>query len=252
MSAKNWTDYGGRRAGWPNTQGSLILRAQTQDTGRRKQAVGDVLEQYWKPVWCYLMARHRDYNMAMDRTQDFFCEMVLGKQLIRKYDPAKGRFRTFLLVAIRNYDNEQYRKKGAKKRAPDEQAISLEGAADAGLSLPAPDADPETNFQRGWASSVVHKGLDNLQEQLREDGRTDHWEMFSARVTEPRLQGTEKVPLKELCRIHNVASPGQITRIVQRVKKEFEEELRRIIAEYVTSEEEIDEEIRELMRILSE
>ena len=120
MSKKNWTDYGGRRASWPTTQASLILRAQTQDTQRRRQAEAEILARYWKPVWSFLMARHKDYAMAMDRTQDFFCERVLGKQLLRKYDPSKGRFRTFLLVAIRNYDNEQRRKKRAKKRAPNE------------------------------------------------------------------------------------------------------------------------------------
>ena len=237
------------RAGWPKTPLTAILRAQTEDPGRRKQALQVVSEQYWRPVKAYLRDRYHDDNLAMDLTQDFFCELVLEKHLLRKYDQERGRFRTFLRTVVGHYADQYDRGRKAKKRAPTEQAVSLE-RSEGQLAIPSGQT-PDESFDRTWAVFVVQETSRKVKESLLRDGLDMCWEIFRARVVDPKLHGAEAVPLKDLCRKYGLDKGHKVTRIVERATKRFKEALRLVVGEYVGSDEEIDDEIRELKRILS-
>ncbi len=99
MGYEHHTDMGGTRERFLTTQWSLIenIKAgQDQD----KLLIGFLLEEYWKPVYCYLRRNGHDNEQAKDLTQAFFHEVVLNKDLVGRADKAKGRFRSFLLHGI--------------------------------------------------------------------------------------------------------------------------------------------------------
>ena len=93
-----------------------MLSARTGDDVHRKEAVGAILERYWKPVYCYLRRKGHDNEAAKDITQGFFCDVVLSRNLVPQADPTKGRFRTFLLTALDRYVIDRHRKEAAQVR----------------------------------------------------------------------------------------------------------------------------------------
>ena len=113
------TDMGGAGEVFLTTHWSLIENIKSKED-KDKALMSLLLKRYWKPVYCYL--RHKGYGneQAKDLTQGFFHEMVLGKNLVRQADEARGRFRTFLLTALNHYVTSVYRAKAAGKRHPKE------------------------------------------------------------------------------------------------------------------------------------
>ena len=103
MEKKDYTKMGGSGAVFLTTHWSLIEAAGSEETDPDRSLIGLLMEQYWRPVYCYLRRKGYDNEQAKDLTQGFFHEMVLGHRLVEKADAAKGRFRTYLLTALNRY-----------------------------------------------------------------------------------------------------------------------------------------------------
>ena len=93
---------GGERESFLSTHWSLINDVKTHPEQDRA-LIGLLLQQYWKPVYCYLRRRGYHNEQAKDLTQAFLHEVVLNRHLVDRADPSKGRFRTFLLHALNQY-----------------------------------------------------------------------------------------------------------------------------------------------------
>jgi RNA polymerase sigma-70 factor (ECF subfamily) len=104
-----------RGCGFSTTQWTEILRLQSADEVDRRALVGRLAERYWPPVYAFLRRSGNDPEAAKDLAQDFFFEVVLGRQLFQQADPARGRFRTFLLTALRRYTTQVHRSRNARK-----------------------------------------------------------------------------------------------------------------------------------------
>lgn len=103
MAYNDRTDIGGTGGEFLTTHWSLIEAVGTTADDRNKALIGLLLNRYWKPVYSYLRRLGYDNEQAKDLTQSFFHEVVLGRELIRKADRSKGRFRSFLLTALKRY-----------------------------------------------------------------------------------------------------------------------------------------------------
>jgi len=158
MKDSDKTEMGGPHEAFPGTDWAQILRARTLNPDRRQQPVGAVAEQYWKPVYCYLRRRGLGNERAKDLTQGFFCEVVLGKDLIQQADCEKGRFRTFLLTALDRYVGMEWRKETRAKRRPPGGVIPLDAFEDP-PPVPAGNAGPEDAFAYAWASRLLDEVL---------------------------------------------------------------------------------------------
>lgn len=108
------------------TQWTVIAQARAGDETIRQKAIDALAGRYWKPVYCRL--RWTGYNPedALDLTQGFFQEIVLGRQLFQAADKSRGRFRSFLLAALNHYVASQHRKEIARKRQSPHPMIDLE------------------------------------------------------------------------------------------------------------------------------
>ena len=237
---------------WDRTRWSRILAAHTQDPTRRKTALGDIAQQYWHPVYWYFMRKGHAVEEAEDLTQGFFADIVLGKDLVQKADPGKGRFRGFLCEALRNYRTSQHRREQAKKRRPENNIISLEGF---GSNMPEPackeTATPEDVFNYVWASGVWRQVFSEVESDCSQAGQTTHWEIFFERMIDPIQKNTNPPTLEELAAKYGLPGINNVSGIVTTVKRKFRTALRQYMRQFVDSDDRIDDEIHDLLKILT-
>ena len=123
MRHDDQTDMGGSRKAFLTTQWSLIEEIKA-GRDRDSMLINFLLQQYWKPVYCYVRRKGYSNEQAKDLTQDFFLEIVLNRDLVCRAEKAKGRFRSFLLYALNEYLGKQNLKETARKRVPMGRLVS--------------------------------------------------------------------------------------------------------------------------------
>lgn len=243
---------GGRAERFETTQWSLIAQLKA-DPSHSKDVLASVLERYWRPVYCYLRRKGYGNEQAKDLVQGFFHRVVLEKGVLRRADPARGRFRTFLLTLLDRYVGRVHRSETAKKRMPEKGFVRLGDPGAPGLDQlgPVEQATPEAAFHYAWASSLLDEVLAEVREGCRQFKQSVHWELFHARVVRPILHGEAPTPMPELCRLHNVSSPVKASNMIVTVKRRFRQVLRYHISRFVESQKDIEAEIGELTKILA-
>ena len=127
MNYRDQTDMGGIGEVFLTTHWSLIDNIQSDDD-RKGALIGLLLEKYWKPIYCCLRRKGYGNEEAKDLTQDFFHKIVLNRELVQRADSSKGRFRFFLLHALKQYLVSEKRKETAKTRIPRHKIVSLDVA----------------------------------------------------------------------------------------------------------------------------
>jgi DNA-directed RNA polymerase specialized sigma24 family protein len=245
------TTMGGAEERFQTTCWTEMLEARTLDEARRRERVDELLKKYWKPVYCYLRRKGHSNDFAKDMTQDFFYEVVLGRELIQRADKTKGRFRTFLLTALDRYASDIYHKETAKKRLAKSQQIPLETADPTTLTGTKPDLRPDQVFHHMWASQVLNQVLDSMKTDCHNSGKSIHWEVFNAKVIRPILDDTEPPSLKELCAKHGIDSERKASDMIYLLKRQFRTAMRRFLRQFVESDSEVDDEFNEILEILS-
>src|SRR5210317_2243342 len=126
MKQNDITDMGGVGGAFLTTHWSIVENVCSDDEDRNRALIELLLSKYWKPVYCYLRRKGYDNEQAKDLTQGFFHEVVLGRSLIQKADQSKGRFRSFLLIALNRYLITTRTGQAAQKRIPQNKLVSLD------------------------------------------------------------------------------------------------------------------------------
>lgn len=237
-------------ASFATTAWSIILSGR-EGSAARHATETLILEQYWKPVYCFLRHRGISHANAADLTQEFFTEIVLGRSFIDQADPGRGRFRAFLLTALKNFMVDSARKAAARSRRPERPLISLSGLNPETVPETSGRHSPEAEYHYRWAMEMLARSLDRLSAECRSEGLEKHWQVFRARWLGPLLEGAEPAPFESLCRQLNIASVKQASNMLQTIRRRFAGVLRRCVAPWVADEAEIDREIRDLMSALS-
>ncbi|NQT83631.1 sigma-70 family RNA polymerase sigma factor [bacterium] len=233
------------------THWTEIFVARSQNEPGRHEALREFLLRYWKPVYCYLRCRGNSHEAAKDLTQGFFHEVVLGRGLIQKADRAKARFRTFLLRSLDHYAVSVRRAKQAKRRMPEGGLVSLEEIDPATIPEPVYTADPAEVFDYVWASAVLDQVIAEVVGKCRETNSTTHWEVFRARVLQPILENTAPPSLTDLCDTYGISRTDEASNMILTMKRRFRAVLRGHVRQFVTSDADVDDEIRYLMKVLS-
>lgn len=176
------TSIGGQNPDFSGTVLDLVRRAGADSTGIRQEALNDFCRRYWKPVYHYLRAAWAKSNEdAKDLSQAFFLSLVDGEAL-RRYDPQRAAFRTFLKSLLRhfvqNHDEAMARLKrggGQKILALDDLEMPLEGI------VPDPrQASPDDAFHKAWQSSILARAVDRVRTRLLSEGKELKFRVFEA------------------------------------------------------------------------
>src|SRR5262245_52303642 len=118
----------GRMSHFLSTHWSLVLAAGQAGTAQSAQALAELCRKYWPPVYAYIRRRVPDVHEAQDLTQEFFAR-VLENHALGKADPQRGRFRSFLLTAVKNFLANERDRARAQKRGGGRAPISFDFAA---------------------------------------------------------------------------------------------------------------------------
>jgi DNA-directed RNA polymerase specialized sigma24 family protein len=250
MKHNDMTDMGGVGEAFLTTHWSIIGNVGSSDDDKNQALIGLLLSKYWKPVYCYLRRKGHDNEQAKDLTQGFFHEVVLGRSLIQKADQSKGRFRSFLLIALNRYLITARTGQAAQKRIPKSKLIPLDVIDLPELRQTASELTPEDSFNYAWVSSLLEQVLQEVESKCHEDSKTVHWHVFHDRILEPIMDKTEPPSMKEICRKYAVESETKASNMMVTVKRRFQTALRSHLRSLVVSEDQVDEELAEIMRFL--
>jgi RNA polymerase sigma-70 factor (ECF subfamily) len=227
------------------TRWTLIATAAGDDSPAARQALADLCQSYWYPLYAYVRRRGHDHHQAQDLTQAFFARL-LEKNDLTAADRTRGRFRSFLLTACQHFLANQHDFETARKRGGGRAhlAIDFESADGRYTAEPAHDETPERLFDRRWALELLDQSLAELRQEYDESGRG---KLFDA--LKGCLAGGAELAYAELARGLEMTE-GAVKVAVHRLRQRYRDRLRAAIAETVEKPEDVDDEVRDLFAAL--
>ncbi len=229
------------------TQWSAVLTAGRSDTTRAKDALARLCQTYWFPLYAYVRRRGHSRPDAQDLTQEFFARL-LAQNWVRRADPERGRFRSFLLGSMNHFLADEWDKARAQKRGGGVPPLPLDfDTAETRLSRePADPITPEQSYERRWAMALLAEVLQRLEREHKEDGRAD-W--FAA--LHPCLIGDRECQPYAALASQLGVTEGTVKSAVHRLRQRYRQLLREEIANTVAAPAEVDEELRHLFAVLA-
>lgn len=228
------------------TRWTLVLRAADGgDEGQR--AMAELCEIYWPPVYHYFRRATGDRHRAEDLTQGLF-ERLLAKQSLAEVDPARGRFRNWLLASASHHLANTREAERAQKRGGSVSTFALDaGPEEARLAeqLPDPAERPEQAFTRRWIAALVDRTLHVLQQEFAQRGRE---RLFAAARPFVDLDH-DPGPMRAAAAAAGV-SEGAFKVAVHRLRERFHEALRAELARTVDADADVDDELAHLLKVL--
>lgn len=224
------------------TRWTLVGEAAGAGDTRAKEALGGLFGIYWKPLYRYVRRTGKREQDAEDLVQGFFEHLLEGDGL-RLADRDRGRFRAFILGALKNFIASEWRHQHRQKRGGFSPHLSLDWKdAETGLGMEPEDSrSPDRWFDREWAMALLDKVLDDLG---REEPEFSKWKSFLG-------LGREQISYAEVAAKFGI-SEGAARVAVHRLRKRYRQRVRYEIAETLADPTMVDEEMRALFEALAE
>lgn len=213
----------------------------------REGALEVLCRTYWYPVYAFVRRQAHDSHEAQDLTQGFFVHL-LERDVFTTAQREKGRFRSFLLGALKNFLGHERRKAATLRRGGQALLVPIdmeEGEKRYQLAF-ATQASPDKLYLRSWADSLLASALALLRAEYDKAGKVALFDQIS-----PRLSGAaDEASNPQLAALLGM-STGAVGTLVYRMRRRYGELLREQIAHTVSSPEEIDDEIAFLFSTLA-
>jgi RNA polymerase sigma-70 factor (ECF subfamily) len=234
-------------ANFGQTHWSVVVAARGGDSPDARAAMEKLCRNYWLPIYAFVRRQGHSPPDAQDLTQEFFARL-LGKNFLWGVDRSKGKFRSFLLGALKHFLANEWDRAGAQKRGGAYTFIPIDAAsAETSCWLePADNSSADKVFERRWALALLDQVLRRLREDYVQHGKEDLFEQLKPVLTE-----TSRAVRYADIAARIGASEGAVKVAVHRLRLRYRELLRAEIAETVASEAEIDDEIRSLFAALT-
>jgi RNA polymerase sigma factor (sigma-70 family) len=235
------------KGGFPATRHSVIERIRDADPDARRQAYGDLVEGYWKPVYKHLRMTWRlDPEDAGDVTQGFFAD-AFQKAWLERYEPGKARFRTFVRVCADRFVMNRRQSASRLKRGGSVQTLALdfdgaerEVAASRVVSMP----EPDEYFHQEFIRALFDKAVQAVRSEYEASGRPTHFALFERYDLAP----SEGVSYAQLARDFNL-STTQVTNQLAQVRRRFREQALDTLRGLCGTDAEFRREARELFGV---
>ena len=231
---------------FPNTRWSVVLAARQCETPGGAAALDALCRAYWYPLYAYARRTGKSAHDAQDLTQEFFARL-LAHRWLDDADREKGKLRTFLIVAFKNFMAKEWRRASAEKRGGAHAPLQLDTAIAerryAADATPAHAADAA--YDRQWALTLLNLTIGRLSAEFADAGRpgdfdalkeclmADRGSLDYATIAE-RLGGNE----------------GAARVAVHRLRKRFRDFFREEVAQTVSEDADVDAEMRHLAACL--
>jgi RNA polymerase sigma-70 factor (ECF subfamily) len=235
-----------RRDEFATTHWSLVVAAGDQQRPDASQALAQLCELYWYPLYTYIRRRVADVNEAQDFTQTFF-ERLIEKRQFEAADPERGRFRAFLLTACKRFLINEWHKARAAKRGGGQRPLSLDfNSGESKFSQIAEDSrTAEQLYDQQWAMTLLDQVLQKLRLEYAAKNKQGDFEILKPFLAGSTASGAHAKAARALGITEGAAKVA-----AHRLRKRYRELLRAAIAETVERPEQVDDEIRDLFAAL--
>ena len=223
------------------TQWTLVRRAGVGATHSR-EALEELCRAYWFPIYAFIRRSGRSPHDAQDLTQDFFLRLLESNSIVRA-DPSRGKFRTFLLGALKNFLADAYRKANAWKRGGGVKIVSFEETqAEERYQLEAiEDRTPEQIYERGWPVVLLETAMTRLRDEFQAAGKDRQFQVLKPFLSQ---EGTEVAYERAGAALNT--SGKTVAVAVHRIRRRFRHVVRSTIADTVSTPDEVEEEYQRL------
>ncbi len=229
------------------THWSVVLTASDPASPKAQEALGELARTYWFPLYSFVRQQGCSPEDAQDLTQAFFSRF-LEKGYFAHADPLQGRFRTFLLTALKRFLVSEWRKEARQKRGGGQALLSWDAleAEQRYAAMPVEEQTPETLFEKRWALTLMERVLARLRQEYTAAGK----EPLFARLADRIWGETDEASYAGLAGELGL-SEGAVKLSMHRLRQRCREVLRSEVAHTVSRPEEVDEELRYLVGVLS-
>lgn len=230
------------------TRWSVVLAAGSPDSPGARDALAQLCEHSWYPLYAFLRRRGHGPDEAQDLTQGFFADLLERGDLGRA-DPERGRFRSFLLGALKHYVANQRQASQAQKRGGGERPLSFEWSEAEGRFALEPEErhTPESLYNSSWARALLDSVLGHLEAEYEARGKRELFQQLA-----PCLGGhADALPYAEIARELG-ANEGTVKVAVHRMRGRYRQLLRAEIQETLAEGGDVEQEIRDLFEALAD
>jgi RNA polymerase sigma factor (sigma-70 family) len=179
---------------FPTTQWSLVLNAGAEGDRAVRSALETLCRQYWYPIYNFVRRQGRSHHESEDFTQQFFAHL-LTTNAVEAARPERGRFRTFLLSALRNFLTDEWRRARTAKRGGGYVIASLELERTERRFAEEPvdqSLTPDQAFERAWAAELLGRAMARLREDYESSGRGALFAALAPRLLESGQAGSAR------------------------------------------------------------
>jgi RNA polymerase sigma factor (sigma-70 family) len=224
------------------THWTVVLAAGRRHTPQSDAALEELCRTYWFPLYAYVRRRGHAKEDAKDLTQAFFARL-LEKNFLANLAGEKGKFRAFLLAALKHFLANEWDKSQAQKRGGGEIHLSLDWqTADTKFQVAATnEPSPDQAFDREWALALLTKVIERLQKECETDGKTKQFEQLKIFLT----AGNGETAQHEMAKTLGMED-GAVRVAVHRLRKRYRQLLREEIFQTLADPADVDEEMRAL------
>jgi RNA polymerase sigma-70 factor (ECF subfamily) len=224
----------------------MVLAAGKRSSPESQQALEQLCRTYWYPLYAFLRRKGYEANDAQDLTQGFFT-LLLERNDVQTVRRERGKFRAFLIASVKHFLANEHDRRNAQKRGGGRKLLSLDfEAAESRYALePAERRTAEDAYVRQWALTLLDRVQTVLRDEMTEQGKSLHWERLHVYLT-----GEKTAPPYADAAAALGMSEGAVKTAVHRLRRRFGELLRQEIAETVSDDAAVDEEVQELFEAL--
>lgn len=223
-----------------------MLRAGRGTAGASREALAALCTAYWYPLYAYARRRGNGVDDALDLTQDFFAALLAGKALAH-VDPARGRFRAFLLGAFEHHASKQRRFLRALKRGGGRAVLSLDAAeAEERYAREPVDAcSPQKLYEASWARTLIARAFDAVRAEYASGGKLELFDRLRAHMTDEATDEGYRAIGAEL-----EMTEGAVKVAVHRLRKRFRAALEVEIGDTLDDPAHVQDELHHLFEAL--
>ena len=226
-----------------STSWSDVVRAGGGASTDQRAALESLLTVYWPPLYAFLRRDGHGAAEAEDLVQGFVLHVMESGTLARASEE-RGRFRSFLLGALKRYVAQRHRHDTAQKRSPGTALLQIDAPA-VEAALDAEGAgNADTAFERAWVSQVLRRATERVRQAYTQDGRGELFDVLS-----PFMTGQSGETIAGAAARQRM-SEGAMGMALHRLRCRFGEAVREEVAALVATPDEVDDEVRLLLAAL--
>ena len=237
---------------FPSTHWSVVLAAGRSQVEPQlaHAALAELCQTYWAPLYGFVRSRGYAVHDAQDLTQSFFAYLIEHK-IYARVDRQKGRFRSFLLASLKNFladvsDRERTLKRGGGQNFLPLHEEQIE-YAESLFHTHSRTSNADLIFDRSWAEALVAAGLERLAADYKRESKEKLFNELKIFVT----SGATPLPTYGDLAARLGITESTLRSHVTRLRARYREVLRAEVRQTVATEAEVDEELHELLRMLT-